>query len=201
MNTIRFTRLLILIAAGFTVLMSTGCENSQIIRVELGPQTPGKRNTALAEQLNAQALTHMENEEWELAEPLLKRSVDADVMFGPAHNNLGKVHYHFGRMYKAAWEFQYASQLMPDQPEPRNNLALVFESVGKLDDAVAWYEKARDMSPDNAQVLGNLARARHRRGDRDNELRELLDEIVLKDDRPDWVDWAKEQRALLTSSQ
>src|SRR5688500_5081391 len=61
------------------------------------------------------------------AEELLKRVVAADVMFGPARNNLGVVYYHTNRLYLAACEFEIASRLMPHLPEPRNNLGLVLE--------------------------------------------------------------------------
>ena len=47
------------------------------------------------------------------------------------------------------------------------------------------------MEPDNPEYLGNLARARVRRGDTDDETRKLLEELVLKDDRPEWREWAQ----------
>src|SRR4029453_19576722 len=107
----------------------------------------------------------------------LKSALAADVMCGPAHNNLGKVYYHQHKLYLAAWEFQYAMKLMPNVPEPRNNLGLVFESAGKLDDAVASYDEARGLEPDNVQFIGNLARARVRRGDDDAGVRDLLRQL------------------------
>ncbi len=62
------------------------------------------------------------------------------------------------KLYLAAWEFQYASTLMPNRAEPRNNLGVVFESVGKLDDAAEWYEAALQIEPDTPEVISNLAR-------------------------------------------
>jgi Flp pilus assembly protein TadD len=118
-------------------------------------------------------------------------------MYGPAHNNLGKAYFHQDKLYLAAWEFQYAMKLMPNTPEPRNNLGLVFESAGKLDDAVASYDEAMRLEPDNVQFIGNLARARVRRGDRDDDLRELLDKLVMRETRPDWADWARGQLATM----
>ena len=117
-------------------------------------------------------------------------------MCGPAHNNLGKVYFRQGKMYLAAWEFQYAMKLMPNQPEPPNNLGLVFEAAGKLDDAAESYGKAVAREPDNIDALGNLARA-PRRGDKDAEVRDLLNELVLKDTRPEWVAWARDRLATL----
>lgn len=82
---------------------------------------------------------------------------------------------------------------MPYQPEPRNNLGLVLEQAGKLDDAIDRYRNALNIQPDNPQLIGNLARAKHQRGDKDEEQRELLEDILLKDTRPDWKRWAREQ--------
>jgi Tfp pilus assembly protein PilF len=159
-----------------------------------------KRNTELARQLDDQALDAIDKQDWATAESLLKKSLDADVMFGPAHNNLGKVYFHRNEFYLAAWEFQYAARLLPYQPEPRNNLGLIFEATGKFDDAVEWYDEAVKMQPDNPEFVGNAARARYRRGDRDAQLKQLLQKLVLIDNRPQWCQWAREHLALLGSA-
>jgi Flp pilus assembly protein TadD len=142
----------------------------------------------------------MDQGNYPAAETELKAALAADVMHGPAHNNLGKVYYHDKKLYLAAWEFQYAAKLMPNVPEPRNNLGLVFESAGKLDDAIGSYDEARQMEPDNVQILGNLARARVRRGDNDESTRELLRQLVLRETRPDWANWARERLELMNRS-
>ena len=85
-----------------------------------------KRDSDLARDENARAIALLEERDWEGAERALRAALAADVMHGPAHNNLGKVYYHQGKLYLAAWEFQYAAKLMPNQPEPKNNLGLVF---------------------------------------------------------------------------
>lgn len=134
---------------------------------------------------------------WAEAERLLKAALDADVTFGPAHNNLGTIYYRSGRLYLAAWEFQYAGKLMPDRPEPRNNLGLVLEDAGKLDEAVKAYDDAVNLAPNGAEFLGNAARARVRRGDGGAEVEGLLDRLVLHDSRPEWVGWARERLAVM----
>lgn len=159
----------------------------------LGPEP--RRETDVARAENARGVDLLAREKYEEAESALKAALQADVMHGPAHNNLGKVYYHQGRLYLAAWEFQYAAKLMPHQPEPLNNLGLVFEAAGRLDEAVDSYGKAMAFQPDNPQFIGNLARARVRRGDRDAEVDELLSKLVLRDRRPEWVDWAKRRLA------
>src|SRR5215207_6028966 len=100
-------------------------------------------DTELAKRENDKALRFLDEGKLEEAESHLKRALEADVMYGPAHNNMGLVYYHQSKLYPAAWEFQNAIKLMPYQPEPRNNLGLVFEKAGKITSAAEAYEKAR----------------------------------------------------------
>ncbi|MEM6771852.1 MAG: tetratricopeptide repeat protein [Bacteroidota bacterium] len=141
----------------------------------------------------------LESGDLETAERLLKDALTADVMHGPAHNNLGQVYYQQKRYYEAAWEFQYAIRLMPHQPIPRNNLGMVYEATGKLVDAAEQYALAVAEEPDNPVLLGNLARTKIRLGEQSSELRELLQQIVIKDTRPEWRVWAEQQLNLMPS--
>jgi cytochrome c-type biogenesis protein CcmH len=169
------------------LLLLTGCQDSNHLVVA----APSGPDTALARQLNDQAYSLIQKEKYADAEPFLKKAVDADVMFGPARNNLGLVYFHEQKLYPAAWEFQNAIKLMPYQPEPRNNLGLVMERAGKSAAAVEAFEAARKMEPDNPQYIGNLARVKIRGGDRSDETKALLQELVFKDSRPEWRDWAR----------
>lgn len=163
-------------------------------------QTVGKdpqRDSEFAHQANARAAKLLAGGKSEEAEQVLKEALAADVMHGPSHNNLGKAYYELGKFYLAAWEFQYAAKLMPDQPEPRNNLGLVLERVGRLDEAVGSYAEAIKLAPDNIDALGNLTRARVKRGDGGPELRELLTRLAFRDPRPAWAEWARERLVLM----
>ena len=153
-------------------------------------EVPG-RDPTLARELNDRAFKLIGENKLGEAERILRESIAADAMFGPARNNLGLVYYQTDRLYEAAWEFENAIRLMPYQPEPRNNLGLVLEKAGKVSGAADAYAKAREMEPDNPEYIGNLARAKVRRGDRDAETRELLQELVMKDPRPNWNQWAR----------
>lgn len=179
------------------VALLQGCSGS---KTDAGYQTvsaePGK-DTELARQKNEEAVGLIEAEQFDEAETVLKQALKADITFGPAHNNLGKVYYHQSKFYLAAWEFQYAIKLMPYHPEPLNNLGLVLESVGRFDDAVAQYDDALTLEPDNPQFIGNFVRARLRRGDRDDQTRQLLSELILKDTRPAWVTWARQKLIMM----
>ena len=151
----------------------------------------GKRDTERARREHERAFQLIREGKYDEAEKVCKRALQADIMFGPAHNNLGLVYYYQNKLYAAAWEFQNAVKLMPYQPEPRNNLGLVFERAGKINSAAEAYGKAHEIQPDNPEYLGNLARASVRMGESNEETRRLLEEVILKDDRPDWRDWAK----------
>ena len=175
-------------------LLLAGCANTGN-----GPTvtaSPAGPDTALARQENDRAYALIQQGKYDDAEPILRRAVDADVMFGPARNNLGLVYFHQGKLYPAAWEFQNAIRLMPYQPEVRNNLGMVFEQARKFDDAAEAYEKARKMEPDNPEYVGNLVRVKIQRGDRDDETKRLLQDLVFKDPRPEWRDWAQQELAL-----
>ena len=167
--------------------------DANYVTVAADPQ----RNTEAAKAKNADGIDQLEAGDYPAAEAVLKEALVEDIFFGPAHNNLGKAYFHQKKYYLAAWEFQYAGKIMPKKAEPKNNLGLVFEAVGKLDEAVAEYSGARGLEPDNTDVLGNLARAKVKRGDGGEELRTLLEEVLLKDSRPSWSSWAREELARL----
>lgn len=179
----RFTLLLICVV----MTCGLGCQ-SRAARVKVDLDG---RDTARARADNDRAFELIQQGKYGPAEALLRKAVQADVMFGPARNNLGLVYYHTDRLYLAAWEFENAIKLMPHQPEPRNNLGLVLERAGKLGGAVESYQQARHMEPDNPQFIANLARVKVRQGDRDEETRKLLEELVFKETRPQWIDWAR----------
>src|SRR5690349_4518113 len=77
----------------------------------------GKRDTAVAKEENAKAYDLILKGKYDEAEAACRRAIEADVMFGPPHNNLGLIYYHQDKLYPAAWEFQNAIKLMPYVPE------------------------------------------------------------------------------------
>lgn len=190
-------RILLVCCVLSAVALSACKSNTKTTEPVYQPPESSRRFKAAAEG-TAKARELIEEGKYDEAESLLKRALALDVMYGPAHNNLGLVYYHQNKLYPAAWEFQYAIKLMPNHPEPKNNLGLVYEKVGRINEAVEEYSKAAEIEPDNAQFLGNLARARIRRGDKDEETRQLLNDLILKDRRPEWVTWAQERLVRMT---
>jgi Flp pilus assembly protein TadD len=158
------------------------------------------RNTDRARQETSRAFELMQKGKDAEAETVLKQALLADPMYGAARNNLGVVYFRLNRLYEAAWEFQNAAKLMPLQAEPQNNLGLVMERAGKSDEALRAYAKAVEIEPENVEYSGNLARARIRLGLGDEQTRRLLEMVVMKDTRPEWVDWARFNLTRLRSS-
>ncbi len=126
------------------------------------------------------------------AEEAFQKALIQDVSFGPAHNNLGRLYFERGDYYLAAWEFEYARKLMPGNPDPVNNLGLVYEAADRLGAAIELYEEAREIAQDDPEYLANLTRAKLKRGDAAPEVAQLLEEVVWRDGRPDWKEWAEE---------
>ena len=184
------------LAVGLVLL--GGCRRGD--RMDTGyrtlPRDPN-RDTDTARRENARALALIEDGKLEEAEKVLNQALEADLFYGPAHNNLGVLYHRKENAYRAAWELQYAIKLMPHCPEPRNNLGLVYETVGRLKEAEAWYDEALSLQPDNPELIGNLVRARLRKGLRDEKTYRLLQELALKAVRPEWARWARDQLAVI----
>jgi Tfp pilus assembly protein PilF len=156
-----------------------------------------RRDTEKARSQTAEAVEQIEAGRLDDAEKTLKAALIADLFYGPAHNNLGLVYYNQKRLYLAATEFQYAIKLMPGATQPHNNLGMVFESIGRLEEAEKNYDEALALEPENCEVAGNLARVRVRLNHKDDKTRRLLETVVMKSDRPDWVQWARDRLAAM----
>lgn len=169
-----------------------GCSAPSVQRMD-----DSQRDTELARRLVVKGVQAYQAEDYDRAQADLEGAVEADAFSGIAHNNLGLVYFQQGKLYAAAKQFQLAAKLLPYNPEPVNNLGLVLESAGRLDESVGQFEQAMSLQPDNPEFIGNLARARLRQGNNDEQTLELIDELVLKETRPDWLDWARRQQTLL----
>jgi Tfp pilus assembly protein PilF len=154
-----------------------------------------RRNPEAAAKLNQHGLEALSKGKFDKAEKHFKDALIKDVDFGPAHNNLGRLYFDQGKNYLAAWEFEYATKVMPQRGEPYNNMGMVMERVGKLEQAVDAYEMANVLCPNHPEIVGNLARVHWCQDQSHLRTRDLLEQLVFIDTRPDWVSWAKEQVA------
>lgn len=209
-------------AAGFTIallLMAClgGCALTQSEpseqHYETVPADPN-RDTQTAKKLHEKALKIIENAQnpnllkcgclasavcdVHKAEKFLHEAMIADVRYGPAHNTLGLLYFYQRRLYLAAWEFEFAADLMPARAEPLNNLGLVYEEAMQLDRAAWYYQLALEVAPGHPEALGNLVRVQLRQGECDQSVRFMLKELLMNDSRPEWIGWAEDQLGVHT---
>jgi Tfp pilus assembly protein PilF len=153
-----------------------------------------------ARELNEKATQAISLKDWIGAEKDLHAALRLDRDLGQAHNNLGVVFLNQHRLYEAASEFQLAAGLLPMQAQPYNNLGLVMESANKLETAAEFYEKALARQSECVPAMANLARVLIRLDRRDEKTRKLLEQLVLRDSRPEWNSWAREKLAMWPKS-
>lgn len=160
----------------------------------------GARDPVLAERLNREAAAYIDTDE-EKAERLLRRALEADLFFGPAHNNLGVLHLRHGRLYEAAHEFEWARKLMPGHPDPRVNLALTLEQAGRAEEAINTYAAALEARPDHLPAIQAMARCQLRYNRTDDRTEPMLRTIAMRSDDEQWRQWARLQLVRLESGE
>ncbi len=151
------------------------------------------RDTAAAREENTKGLAHLDAGELYQAEQAFKRAIKADLEFGPAHNNLGKIYFLKRDFYLAAHEFDDAIKLMPRHAGPHNNLGLTLLEAGRLDDAIDALRQATTLDASTVEYQANLVRALVQRGDRTEEVVMLLRVVATHDTRVQWRAWASHQ--------
>jgi tetratricopeptide (TPR) repeat protein len=172
-----------------TGLCPLGCAYRRGGHVDLAAHRGDRPDTTWAIDLNRQGLDA--KDDLDKAEKLFRQATEADVFYGPAHNNLGIVYFQQGRYYQAAWQFQHAAKLMPKATHPLVNLGLVFETVGRLDDAAAEYDKALTLTPDDVAAAQCLARLLVRTGQDRERVIQLLEDLSLRSEDPQWQAWSQ----------
>jgi len=166
-----------------------GCASRRSKTIDVLAARSAQRDTARAIELNRQALAAQDD--LEQAESLLQAATEADVTFGPAHNNLGIVYFKNSKYYQAAWQFQYAAKLMPKNTQPLVNLGLVFEAVGQRDEAMAEYDKALELTSDDLAAVQCMARLLARTGQDPQREAQLVKQVALHSEDPTWQSWAR----------
>lgn len=184
-----------MLCASLTLVSGAGCASLQdgqeyLIRVQAG------RDPVKAARLTLLGVTAMNKGHRDRAADKFRAAINADRTYGPAHNNLGLLHYEQGSLYQAVLEFEQAMELMPQDPDVYYNLALALESAGRVHEAMDLYWQALEMDPINPNYLGNLVRLRIRMGEEDSDLIVQLQDLALIETRPDWRRWADRQLAL-----
>lgn len=179
----------------FFIAAVSGCNhdsNREVICVT----NPGADLVA-ARKLNSRAIEHLRAGNPSGAEEHARAALEAYGDYGPAYNTLGLVCLERDRLNEAARHFNLAASNMPRDPSPYYNLGLVWEKAGRMEQAAAEYRTALKIDPENIRVTANLARALVLAGKKDTETRGLLKEVILKDNRAEWVRWAERTLKLM----
>ena len=164
--------------------------NQSVIRMKAA------RNPAEAARLTLVGVKSFHAGDYESAGAKFTAALESDSTYGPAHNNLGLLHFEQGRLYQAALAFEKSMELMPDDPAVYYNLGLTLESAGRVYEAIDLYQQAIEMDSSNPHFLGNLVRLRIRLGEKDKSLVQQLRDLVLIETRPEWRRWADRQLAI-----
>jgi tetratricopeptide (TPR) repeat protein len=174
-----------------------GCRSTTDPSGPYSPPEAAARNQALAERLVQSAAEALPSDPSE-AERLLRAALGADLFHGPAHNNLGVLLLHQGKLYEAAQEFEWARKLLPGHPDPRVNLALTLEAAGRDKEALESFDAALQAYPGHLPAMMGAASLALRTRIEDERLGEWLREIALRAEEPGWREWALARLAALT---
>lgn len=73
-----------------------------------------------------------------------------------AHNNLGAIRSHQGRLQQAAAHYRLAIELQPNSSEAYGNLGSTLVRLNQFEEALVSYEAALRLKPSNADLHNNL---------------------------------------------
>ena len=181
--------MLLLVTAGGCAALTNNNDES-IIRVQ------ANSDSVKAQRLTLAGVSAMERGKLDYAFDKLMAAIEADPNYGPAHNNVGLLHYDEGNLYPAALAFERAMELMPENPTVYYNLGLTLEAAGKLYEALDLYWQATEINSTEPHYLGNLVRLRIRLGETSPDVVTQLQDLILIETRPDWKRWADRELAL-----
>jgi tetratricopeptide (TPR) repeat protein len=87
----------------------------------------------------------------------LQKSLDRNVKFAPAHNQLGYLEMQSGDFAAAEIQFKASAEIDPQYAEANNNLGVLYGKLGKAAEAKRLLLRAVEDNPDYAQAYVNLA--------------------------------------------
>ena len=99
------------------------------------------------------------------AEEAVRKAIEIDPDYGPAHNVLGRTLLARGLGDEAAAAFKRAAELSDADPWPHNNLGYLMLVEGRHGEAIEPLERALEIDEGLAVAWHNLALARERSGE------------------------------------
>lgn len=127
---------------------------------------------------------------------LLEEALKKDDSFGEAHNNLGVVLFEQERFYEAAIHFKRAADVLAGSSAPLVNLALLHAELGQWDRALPYARQAYDRDPHHLGSIEILARCKVENRASKEELKDILERLVMMESSPFWRKWALEKLSM-----
>jgi tetratricopeptide (TPR) repeat protein len=138
--------------------------NGGMLLLELGRHAEAIRCFDVAEKLMPSAALYQMRavclsavNRFEDAQADYEKSIALDPGLAETHNNLGLLHWRFGRLEQAFACFDSALALRPNFHAVLNNKAVVLLHLQMLDEAFATLRRSLAAAPDDAQTLFYLA--------------------------------------------
>ncbi|MDN3278875.1 tetratricopeptide repeat protein [Frankia sp. RB7] len=139
-------------------------QNCGMLLLELGRHLEAIKCFDVAGKLNPSAALYQMRavclsavNRFEDAETDYEKSIALDPGLAETHNNLGLLHWRFGRLEQAFACFDRALALRPDFHAVLNNKAVVLLHLQLLDEAFATLQRSLAAAPNDAQTLFYLA--------------------------------------------
>ena len=139
-------------------------------------------STKEAEECKNRGNGHMAKSEWDLALASYRQAVSIDPGYAAAHNNIGLVYLHQGRLAPAIACFQQALALEPSLAQAHLNLGNAYKSQGRLEEALVCFNTALALNPRLPEVHNNLGVLFQERGQAADALMSFAKAIALKPD-------------------
>jgi len=112
----------------------------------------------------------------------LKKALEVQPDYAPAHYNLGFALYNKGDLEGAIAEYRTALRFQPDLGPAHNSLGAALDVKGDLDGAIAEYRRALRLRPDDAYAHNNLGLALYNKGDLEGALAEYRTALRFQPD-------------------
>ena len=188
-------RAIVVVACGlvFGCASSGGARDQAQRRLE---RAVAERERAEAESAEAydQAIDLIAQENYAEAIPLLVQSVTLSERNLYAWTALGQARFALDDIQGALIALSRASEVGATHALAHYNEGVVLQAAGRYHRASEVYESALALDPDLLEAIENLARCYTLLRIRPERVRELVDQALLTENRPDWRIWLQRTR-------
>lgn len=109
-----------------------------------------------SEAMHGLGVLYLAQGKYDVAEPWLRKAVEAEPENPVNWNDLGELLRSIGRIDEAVEAYKRAIDLAPEMTAVINNLAVGLAGQGKTEEAKAYFYKAIDIDPNDPHPYNNL---------------------------------------------